>query len=72
MRSENKVVPTRAAKAHARHVTRTEARRIAKCKMNWQKEWKNLMLQQRGMNKIMSLIGRGIAVQKVKNAKAGV
>lgn len=69
MRSENKVVATRAAKAHARHVTRTEASRIAKCKMNWQKEWKKYMLQQRGLNKIMSLIGRGIAVQTVKIAK---
>ena len=76
MRKEDKVVSlstaTRAERKHAKHVTRTEARRIAKCKPNWQKEWKNHMLQQRGMNKIMSLIGRGIAVQKVKNIKAGV
>ena len=38
MRSENKVVATRAAKAHARHVARPEARRIEKFNSNWQKE----------------------------------
>lgn len=69
MRSENKVVATRAAKAHARHVARTEARRIEKFNSNWQKNYKNAMRSQRGMSKIMSLIGRGIAVQTVKIAK---
>ena len=69
MRSENKVVATRAAKAHARHVARTEARRIEKFNSNWQKNYKNTMRSHRGMNKIMSLIGRGIAVQTVKIAK---
>ena len=69
MRSENKVVATRAAKAHARHVARTEARRIEKFNSNWQKNYKNEMRSHRGMSKIMSLIGRGIAVQTVKIAK---
>lgn len=69
MRSENKVVATRAAKAHARHVARTEARRIEKFNSNWQKNYKNAMRSSRGMGKIMSLIGRGIAVQTVKIAK---
>ena len=69
MRSENKVVATRAAKAHARHVARTEARRIEKFNSNWQKNYKNAMCSHRGMSKIMSLIGRGIAVQTVKIAK---
>ena len=69
MRSENKVVATRAAKAHARHVARTEARRIEKFNSNWQKNYKNAMRSHRGMSKIMSLIGRGIAVQTVKIAK---
>ena len=69
MRSENKVVATRAAKAHARHVARTEARRIEKFNSNWQKNYKNAMRSHRGMSMIMSLIGRGIAVQTVKIAK---
>ena len=69
MRSENKVVATRAAKAHDRHVARTEARRIEKSNSNWQKNYKNAMHSHRGMSKIMSLIGRGIAVQTVKIAK---
>ena len=69
MRSENKVVATRAAKAHARHVARTEARRIEKFNSNWKKNYKNAMRSSRGMSKIMSLIGRGIAVQAVKIAK---
>lgn len=69
MRSENKVVATRAAKAHARHVARTEARRIEKFNSNWQKNYKNAMRSHRGMCKIMSLLGRGIAVQTVKIAK---
>lgn len=63
---------TRAERKHAKHVTRTEARRVAKNKPNWQKSFKKAMLCNKGFDKIMGLIGRGIAVQRVKNAKAGV
>ncbi|AII26805.1 hypothetical protein AH6C_051 [Aeromonas phage pAh6-C] len=73
MRKEDKVVSlstaTRVERKHAKHVARTEARRVAKCKPNWQKEWKSHMLKQRGADKIMALIGRGIAVQTVKIAR---
>lgn len=69
MRSENQVVQTRAEKGHARHVARTEARRVAKAKPNWQKEFKKAMYCNRGLSKIMSLVGRGVAVQSVKTAK---
>ena len=36
---------------------------------NWQKEMKTAMIANRGFDKIMALIGRGIAVQSVKIAK---
>ena len=45
------------------------AGRIEKFNSNWQKNYKNAMRSHRGMSKIMSLIGRGIAVQTVKIAK---
>lgn len=74
MRKVMQAIPTatRAERKHAKHVARTEARRIAKCKPNWQKGFKKAMLCNKGFDKIMGLIGRGIAVQRVKNAKAGV
>lgn len=53
-------------------VSRQEANRKHKCKPNWQKGFKKAMLCNRGFDKIMSFIGRGIAVQQVRNAKAGV
>lgn len=55
-----------------RTVSRKEVNRKAKSKPNWQKGFKKAMLCNKGFDKIMGLIGRGIAVQRVKNAKAGV
>lgn len=53
-------------------VSRKETNRLNKAKPNWQKGFKKAMAANRGFDKIMTLIGRGIAVQRVKNAKAGV
>ena len=69
MRSENKVVATRAEKAHARHVARTELRRKERISSNWQKHFKKAMISNRGLDKIHAFLGRGLAVQAVKIAK---
>lgn len=69
MRSEDKVVATRAAKAHARHVARTELRRKERISSNWQKHFKKAMISNRGLDKIHAFLGRGLAVQTVKITK---
>ncbi|UOT58009.1 hypothetical protein PP651_gp70 [Aeromonas phage ZPAH14] len=55
-----------------KEMRRLGGKKLAASTTNWQKGYKRAMLQDRGLRKIMSLIGRGIAVQRVKNAKAGV
>ena len=44
-------------------------KKLAPSTVNWQKGYRSTMLSQRGMRKIMALMGRGIAVQQVKIAR---
>lgn len=48
---------------------RLGGKKLAPSTVNWQKGYRNAMLTQRGMQKIMALMGRGIAVQQVKIAR---
>ena len=48
---------------------RLDGKKLAPSTINWQKGYRNAMLAQRGMQKIMALMGRGIAVQQVKIAR---
>lgn len=60
------------ARKEAKAVARAETQRKALAKPNWQKQFKKAMFCNKGFDKIMNLIGRGIAVQRVKNAQAGL
>ncbi|CAC9972305.1 hypothetical protein QNH08_gp30 [Aeromonas phage pAh6.2TG] len=51
---------------------RQGGKKLAASTTNWQKAFKKAMTCNRGFDKVMAFVGRGIAVQRVKNAKAGV
>ena len=45
---------------------RLGGKKLAPSTVNWQKGYRSTMLSQRGLQKIMALMCRGLAVQQVK------